>query len=58
MLLAVKEDRMMTQERLMVLVSALIDLLLASTGNAALVESCIRSLGFTDEELRLLGFDV
>ena len=49
---------MMTQERLMVLVSALIDLLLASTGNAALVESGIRSLGFTDEELRLLGFDV
>ena len=49
---------MMTQERLMALVSALIDLLLASTDNAALVESCIRSLGFTDEKLRLFGFDV
>ena len=49
---------MMTQERLMALVSALIDLLLASTGNAMLVESCVRSLGFTDEELRLFGFDV
>ena len=48
----------MTQERLMALVSALIDMLLVSTGNAVLVENSIRSLGFTDEELRLLGFDV
>lgn len=48
----------MTQERLTALVSALIDLLLASTNDAVLVESCIRSLGFTDEELRELGFDV
>lgn len=47
----------MTQERLMSLVDALIDLVLDATDDAALVERCIRSLGFGDEELRMLGFD-
>ena len=47
-----------TNERLMSLVSELIDLALDSTGDAELVESRIRSLGFNDEELRSFGFDV
>jgi len=47
-----------TNERLMELVSELIDLALEATGNAAQVESHIRSLGFSDEELKKFGFDV
>lgn len=58
MLLAVKEGRMMTRERLMALASALIDLALDLTDDPVRIESYLRSLGFTDEELRLLGFDV
>lgn len=49
---------MMTQERLTVLASALIDLVLDLTDDPVRIESYLRSLGFTDEELRLLGFDV
>lgn len=41
----------------MSLVDALIDLALDATDDATLVENCIRSLGFDDEELRTLGFD-
>ena len=47
-----------TNERLMSLVSELIDLALDSTGDAELVESRIRSLGFNEEELRSFGLDV
>ena len=47
-----------TNERLMSLVSELIDLALDSTGDAELVESRIRSLGFNDEELQSFGLDV
>ena len=49
---------MMTQERLTALASALIDLALDLTDGPVRIESYLRSLGFTDEELRLLGFDV
>ncbi len=45
-------------ERLMSLVSELIDLALDSTGDVELVESRIRSLGFNGEVLRSFGFDV
>lgn len=41
-----------TNERLMSLVSELIDLVLDSTDDAELVESRIRSLGFNNAELR------
>ncbi len=47
-----------TNERLMELVSELIDLALEATENAAQLESRIRSLGFNDEDLKRLGFDV
>ena len=49
---------MMTQERLTALASALIDFALDLTDDPVRIESYLRSLGFTDEELRLLGFDV
>ena len=49
---------MMTQERLMALASALIDLALDLTDDPAEIESYLRALGFTDKELRLFGFDV
>lgn len=49
---------MMTQERLTALASALIDLALDLADDPVRIESYLRSLGFTDEELRLLGFDV
>lgn len=48
----------MTQERLLSLASALIDLALELTDDAERVENIIRALGFNDEELRVLGFDV
>ena len=44
----------MTQERLTALASALIDLALDLTDDPVRIESYLRSLGFTDEELRLL----
>jgi len=47
-----------TNERLMELVSELIDLALEATDNAAQVESRIRSVGFNDEELKGFGFDI
>ena len=49
---------MMTQERLTALASALIDLALDLTDDPVRIESYLRSLGFTDEELRLLGFEL
>lgn len=49
---------MMTQERLTALANALIDLALDLTDDPVRIESYLQSLGFTDEELRLLGFDV
>jgi len=45
-------------ERLLSLVSVLIDLLLDATDDAAMVESSVRSVGFSDDELRDFGFDV
>lgn len=48
----------MTQERLLELVSALIDLALDLTDDAGSIEEYVRALGFDDAELRILGFDV
>ena len=49
---------MMTRERLMALASALIDLALDLTAAPVSIERYLRSLGFTDEELRLVGCGV
>lgn len=50
--------RAITNERLLSLVDMLVDLLLDVTDDAAMVENSIRSIGFSDDELRSLGFDV